>query len=112
NNIKFNNPNSSPLTGQQILTHGRNLGQVDGNFASTSVATGGDPDTINGDDYQRNYQAKHTDTEFISLNSDLGAGWKFAEKVYSFSYDNSSHESPNITAGSTYNPATGKVTAG
>jgi len=112
NNIKFNNPNSSPLTGQQILTYGRNFGQVNGNFTATTVAAGGDPATINGDDYQRNHQEKHTDTEFISLNSDLGAGWKFSDKVYSFDYNNTSHESPNINAGATYNPATGKVTAG
>jgi iron complex outermembrane receptor protein len=99
NNIKFNNPNRT-LTGQDIITLGRNFGQTN------------DPNDRNGDYYGTNHQEKHTDTEFIALNSDLGSGWKFSDKVYSFDYNNTSHESPNITAGGTVNPATGKVVAG
>ena len=100
NNIKFNNPNASPLTGQQILTLGRNFGQTN------------DPTNRTGDYYGSNYQVKHTDTSFIAIDSDLGNGWKADEKVYSFSYDNSSHESPDVLGGGVKNPTTGKITAG
>ncbi len=100
NNIKFNNPNASPLTGLQIQTFGRNFGQVN------------DPTNRTGDYYGSNFQVKHTDTSFIALDSDLGNGWKFDDKVYSFSYDNSSHESPDVLGGATKNPTTGKTTAG
>jgi len=100
NNIKFNNPNASPLTGAQIQTLGRNFGQV------------ADPLDRNGNYYGNNYQVKQTDTAFIALNSDLGAGWKLDDKVYTFSYNNSSHESPANNGGATLNPTTGKIVAG
>jgi len=100
NNIKFNNPNASTLTGQQILTLGRNFGQTN------------DPTNTTGDYYGTNWQQKHTDTEYLGIDSNLGAGWKLADKIYSFDYNNDSHESPNTTAGATINPTTGKVTAG
>ncbi len=109
NNIKFNNPNRT-MSGQDIITLGRNFGQVKGIFTASTVAAGGDLNTINGDDYDRNYQIKHTDTEFIALNTNLGNGWNFNEKVYSFCYNNSSHESPQTTAGATV--VNGKVVAG
>jgi len=100
NNIKFNNPNASPLTGLQIQTLGRNFGQTS------------DPLDRNGDYYGNNYQVKQTDTGFIALDSDLGGGWKLDDKVYTFSYNNSSHESPANNGGATINPLTGKVIAG
>ncbi len=100
NNIKFNNPNASPLTGQQILTFGRNFAQV------------ADPLDRNGDYYGNNYQVKQTDTGFIAFDSDLGSGWKVDDKVYTFSYNNSSHESPANNGGATISPTTGKVVAG
>ena len=100
NNIKFNNPNASPLTGLQIQTLGRNFGQTN------------DPLDRNGNYYGNNYQVKQTDTAFIALNSDLGKGWKLDDKVYTFSYNNSSHESPANNGGATLNPATGKIVAG
>ena len=87
NNIKFNNPNASPLTGQQILTLGRDFGQTN------------NPLDPNGDYYGTNYQVKQTDTAFIALNSDLGGGWRFSDKVYTFAYNNSSHESPGTNFG-------------
>jgi iron complex outermembrane recepter protein len=87
NNIKFNNPNASPLTGLQILTLGRNFGQTN------------NPLDANGDYYGTNYQVKQTDTAFIGLDSNLGAGWKLSDKVYTFSYNNSSHESPGNNFG-------------
>ncbi len=100
NNIKFNNPNASPLTGLQIQTLGRNFGQTS------------DPLDRNGDYYGNNYQVKQTDTGFIALDSNLGGGWKLDDKVYTFSYNNSSHESPANNGGATINPVTGKVVAG
>jgi iron complex outermembrane recepter protein len=100
NNIKFNNPNASPLTGLQILTLGRNFGQTN------------NPLDRNGDYYGSNYQVKQTDTSYIALNSDLGGGWKLDDKIYTFSYNNSSHESPGTNGGSTKDPVTGKITTG
>ena len=100
NNIKFNNPNASPLTGLQILQLGRNFGQTD------------NPLDRNGDYYGSNYQVKQTDTGFIAYDSDLGNGWKLDDKVYTFSYNNSSHESPANNGGSTKDPVTGKITTG
>jgi iron complex outermembrane receptor protein len=100
NNIKFNNPNASPLTGLQIQTLGRNFGQTN------------DPLDRNGNYYGTNYQAKSTDTAFIALDSDLGGDWKLNDKVYTFSYSNNSHESPANNGGATINPATGKIVAG
>ena len=96
NNIKFNNPNASPLTGQQILTLGRNFG------------TTNDPASL--DYYGYNYQVKQTDTGFIALDSDLGGGWKLNDKAYTFSYNNSSHESPAKNGGATI--VAGKTVAG
>ncbi|MCX6955086.1 MAG: TonB-dependent receptor [Verrucomicrobia bacterium] len=98
NNIKFNNPNASPLTGQQILTLGRNFGQTN------------DPLDRNGDYYGSNYQVKQTDTGFVALDSDLGGGWRLNDKIYTFSYNNSSHESPANNGGSTI--VAGKVVTG
>ncbi len=99
NNIKFNNPNRT-MSGQDIITLGRNFGQTS------------DPTDRNGDYYGTNYQIKHTDTEYISVDSNLSNDWKFSDKVYSFCYNNVSHESPNTNAGATKDPVTGKVTAG
>jgi iron complex outermembrane receptor protein len=98
NNIKFNNPNASPLTGLQIQTLGRNFGQV------------ADPLDRNGNYYGNNYQVKQADTAFIGLDSDLGGGWKLADKAYTFSYSNNSHESPANNGGATI--VNGKLVAG
>ena len=98
NNIKFNNPNASPLTGLQIQTLGRNFGNV------------ADPLDRNGNYYGSNYQAKQTDTAFIALDSNLGGGWKLSDKAYTFSYSNNSHESPANNGGATL--VNGKIVAG
>lgn len=106
NNIKFNNPNNSAPTLQQILTLGRN-------FAQTNDPTIPVPGNPVGSDYLgTNWQRKHADMEYIGLNTDLGGGWRIEDKLYTFDYNNESHESPNINSGSTYNPATGTVTKG
>jgi iron complex outermembrane receptor protein len=96
NNIKFNNPNASPLTGTQIQTLGRNFGSTN------------DPASL--DYYGYNYQVKQTDTAFIALDSDLGGGWRLHDKVYTFSYNNSSHESPARNGGATI--VNGRTVAG
>ncbi len=96
NNIKFNNPNASTLTQLQIYQLGRNFGQ------------GNDP-TDNNNYYGTNHQEKHADMEYIGINSDLGDGWKLDDKVYSFNYNNVSHESPNNTSGPTKKDAGGQV---
>ncbi len=86
NNIKFNNPNQTTFTLSQIATLGRNFGQV--NYLDTA-----------GNDYQRNHQEKHADLEYISYDSVLPAGWEIHDKIYTFNYNNMSHESPNVNAG-------------
>ncbi len=89
NNIFFNNPNASTLTYTQIMTLGRNFGQVS------------DPTDTNGNYYGHNYQEKHADMEYIGLDTVIGDGWKVSDKLYTFDYNNSSHESPNTNSGPT-----------
>ncbi|SDS02687.1 TonB-dependent receptor [Opitutus sp. GAS368] len=86
NNILFNNPNAATLTLTQIQTLGRNFGQ--------------DNDPTDFNNYVGySYQSKQTDLEYIALDSDLGNGWKVSDKLYTFSYNNFSHESPNNNSG-------------
>ena len=96
NNIKFNNPNLSTMTLTQIATLGRNFGQV--NYLDTA-----------GNDYMRNHQEKHADLEYLGYDSTLAGGWTLHEKVYSFNYNNMSHESPNTTSGPTKTDFGGQV---
>ena len=97
NNIKFNNPNNSTPTYTQLMTLGRNFGQTNNLL---------DP---NGDDYMRNFQVKHTDLDYIGLDSVLGSGWEIHDKLYTFAYDNHSHESPNQNSGPTKKDPGGQV---
>ncbi len=97
NNIKFNNPNDSNPTELQILTLGRNFGQTNNLL---------DP---NGDDYQRNHQEKHADMEYVALDSELDSGWQVHDKVYTFNYNNVSHESPNQNSGPSKKDPGGQV---
>lgn len=96
NNIKFNNPNLTTMTLAQIATLGRNFGQV--NYLDPA-----------GNDYMRNHQEKHADLEYIGYDATLAAGWTLHEKVYSFDYNNMSHESPNTTSGPTKTDFGGQV---
>jgi iron complex outermembrane recepter protein len=96
NNIKFNNPNLTTMTLAQIATLGRNFGQV--NYLDPS-----------GNDYMRNHQEKHADLEYIGYDADLADGWTLHEKIYTFDYNNTSHESPNTTSGPTKNDFGGQV---
>lgn len=97
NNIKFNNPNDSTPTYQQLVTLGRNFGQTN------------NPLDPNGDDYMRNHQEKHTDMDYIGLDTTLDSGWEMHEKLYTFNYDNHSHESPNQNAGPSKTDPGGQV---
>ena len=96
NNIKFNNPNQTTFTLAQIATLGRNFGQV--NYLDTA-----------GNDYMRNHQEKHADLSYIGYDSVLPAGWEIHEKIYTFNYNNMSHESPNVNAGPTKKDFGGQV---
>ncbi len=87
NNIKFNNPNDANPTEKDILTFGRNFGQTN------------NPLDVLGNDYQRNHQEKHADMEYIGFDGNLGSDWSVHDKVYTFNYNNVSHESPNTNSG-------------
>ena len=85
NYIRFNNPDKTDLTQQQIDTLGRNFG-LNTNRAST-------------DCYCYNYQTKQTDLEYIGLSSALSDTWRLDDKLYTYAYDNDSHESPYVGTG-------------
>ncbi|MDR3447566.1 TonB-dependent receptor [Dyella sp.] len=82
NYIRFNNPNLSSLTLQQITQLGRNFG------------LNNDPTSVNCACY--NYQTKQTDLEYIGVHSLLSETWSLDNKVYTYAYDNTSHESPYV----------------
>ena len=89
NYIRFNNPDKTDLTQQQIDTLGRNFG-LNTNRAST-------------DCYCYNYQTKQTDLEYIGLSSALSDTWRLDDKLYTYAYDNDSHESPYVGTGASKN---------
>lgn len=82
NYIRFNNPNLSSLTLQQIAQLGRNFGLND-DRTSTNCAC-------------YNYQTKQTDLEYLGVHSLLSETWSLDNKVYTYAYDNTSHESPYV----------------
>ncbi|WP_266182566.1 TonB-dependent receptor [Dyella humicola] len=82
NYINFNNPNLSSLTLQQIAQLGRNFGLDN------------DPTSLNCACY--NYQTKQTDLEYIGVHSQLSDTWSLDNKLYTYAYDNTSHESPYV----------------
>lgn len=82
NYIRFNNPNLSSLTQQQIAQLGRNFG-LNNDRTSTNCAC-------------YNYQTKQTDLEYIGVHSALSETWTLDNKVYTYAYDNTSHESPYV----------------
>jgi len=79
--IKFGTPPS--VTQATIDAKGRNYGLVQ------------DPKNIL--DMQYNYQTKQADFSYIGLDTDLGGGWQFTNKLGSYSYRNGSYQTP--TAG-------------
>ena len=82
NSIRFNNPNLSSLTLQQIDQLGRNFGLNE------------DRTSVNCACY--NYQTKQTDLEYLGVRSALSDNWSLDNKVYTYAYDNTSHESPYV----------------
>ncbi len=78
NNIHFSNPGT--VTQQQIDTLGRNFGLTD------------DPGRTNSKAY--NYQDKQADFEYIGLDTHLDRGWEVEDKLYTYYYNNESHEKP------------------
>jgi iron complex outermembrane receptor protein len=82
NTIRFNNPNLSSLTLQQIDQLGRNFGLNE------------DRTSVNCACY--NYQTKQTDLEYLGVRSALSENWSLDNKVYTYAYDNTSHESPYV----------------
>lgn len=82
NTIRFNNPNLSSLTLQQIDQLGRNFGLNE------------DRTSVNCACY--NYQTKQTDLEYLGVRSALLDNWSLDNKVYTYAYDNTSHESPYV----------------
>ncbi|MET0329849.1 MAG: TonB-dependent receptor, partial [Dyella sp.] len=82
NYIRFNNPNLSSLTKSQIATLGRNFG------------LNNDPTSTNCACY--NFQTKETDLEYLGITSQLSDSWALSDKLYTYAYNNDSHESPYV----------------
>lgn len=97
NKIGFGNP--STVTQQQIDLFGRNFGLKDDNAANHL-------DLLNR---RYNYQNKTADFEYIGLDTNVGDGWKLENKVYTYSYDNISHEKPKVGAGAAAGQMLGSV---
>ena len=87
NKISFGNPGT--VTQQQMDLFGRNFGLKDNNAANKL-------DLLNR---KYNYQDKKADFEDIGLETRLPGGWKVDNKVYTYSYDNQSHEKPKVGTG-------------
>ena len=78
NRIMFSNP--STVTQQQIDTLGRNYG-----LGTNPAAT----------DYTGyNYQFKTADFEYLNIETALNDAWTLTNKLYTYSYNNRSHEKP------------------
>ncbi|HVS51170.1 MAG TPA: TonB-dependent receptor [Opitutaceae bacterium] len=87
NKITFGNPGT--VTQSQIDTFGRNFGLKDDNAANKL-------DLLNR---RYNYQHKTADFEDLGLDTKLGNGWRLENKVYTYSYNNASHEKPKVGSG-------------
>ena len=97
NKISFGNPGT--VTQQQIDLFGRNFGLKD-DIAANHL------DLLNR---KYNYQDKKADFEYIGLDTGLGNGWKLENKVYTYSYDNISHEKPKFGSGAAAGQMLGSV---
>lgn len=78
--IKFNNPGK--VTQQAIDTYGRDYG-----LRSDPTAT---------DYFGYNFQAKQADFEYLGITSRVAEGVRIEDKLYTYYYNNESHESPSI----------------
>ncbi len=97
NTITFGNPGT--VTQLQIDTFGRNFGLKDNNAANQL-------DLLNR---RYNYQHKIADFEYIGLDTNLGGGWRIENKVYTYSYNNISHEKPKLGSGAAAGQMLGSV---
>ncbi len=97
NKISFGNP--STVTQQQIDLFGRNFGLKD-NTAANHL------DLLNR---KYNYQDKKADFEYIGLETTFGNGWKLENKVYTYSYNNESHEKPKVGSGAAAGQMLGSI---
>ena len=97
NKISFGNPGT--VTQSQIDQFGRNFGLKD-NTAANHL------DLLNR---KYNYQDKKADFEYIGLETTFGNGWKLENKVYTYSYNNESHEKPKVGSGAAAGQMLGSV---
>ena len=97
NKIGFGNP--STVTQQQIDLFGRNFGLKDDNAANHL-------DLLNR---KYNYQDKKADFEYLGLDTALANGWSVSNKVYTYSYNNESHEKPKLGTGAAAGTMLGSV---
>jgi len=97
NKISFGNPGT--VTQAQIDLFGRNFGLKDDNAANKL-------DLLNR---KYNYQDKKADFEYIGVETKLGNGWSLENKVYTYSYNNNSHEKPKVGSGAAAGQMLGSV---
>ena len=97
NTITFGNPGT--VTQQQMDLFGRNFGLKEDNAANKL-------DVLNR---KYNYQHKTADFEYIGIDTKLGAGWSLENKVYTYSYNNISHEKPKAGSGAAAGQMLGSV---
>ena len=97
NKISFGNPGT--VTQQQIDLYGRN-------FGLKNPTPGYHLDTLSR---AYNYQDKTADFEYLGFNLNLGSGWRLDDKVYTYSYKNTSHEKPKAGSGAAAGQMLGSV---
>ena len=97
NKISFGNPGT--VTQSQIDTLGRNFG-LTANVAANAL------DLLNR---RYNYQDKKADFEYLGISSKLGGGWGLENKLYTYSYNNQSHEKPKVGTGDAAGTMLGSV---
>jgi iron complex outermembrane receptor protein len=80
------------------------------------IATFGDNYLLSGDPSQPNYYGYNfyhvqTDFEYVGLTSDLGRGWKFDSKLYTYRYWNKQYyNNPSVQASGFFAPAATSIT--
>jgi iron complex outermembrane receptor protein len=96
NKISFGNP--STVTQQQIDQFGRDFG-LKANTPDNHL------DLLNR---RYNYQNKKADFEYVGVDTRM-YGWRLENKVYTYSYDNRSHEKPKVGSGAAAGQMLGSV---
>jgi iron complex outermembrane receptor protein len=76
-----NTPTNTSPTRAQVQQYGNN-------FLLSNQITTGTPPTLNAYFFGFNFYHVQTDFEYIGFNSDLGGGWKFDNKAYTYRYWN------------------------